>query len=325
MKNKKILLIISILLIAVTFATLLVGCKSSEEKQKEYYEKITKSVEKRVDTLNTLSQNVFDRAWTSKFMFAYTYYGIKENVKDEDGNDLKDENGKTVTKITPNTVTRGAEDKEGWQSGSSQFVHFMYFEVDYTDMNNYTVKTTTFKDTDRKNYYNNKSKISKFDKIDELTYTVKDGVEEGELNEGINPIDIIKASVDGETIKANGISASDNFRIYTHFMRVETRQVYDENFNEITKDVNDALDKESAYWTGYGEDIKYDWNKVYGMSNNRLTVLYNKGKKKINSLEIYNEAIISYYTKQDKVNTKLVLKADVVGYYEMVVEFNYKK
>lgn len=308
--NKKILLIISMLLLVAMCCTLFVGCKSSEEKQKEYYENITKSLEKRVETLDTLSKNVLERAWTSKFMLSYTYYGKKD---------------KDSGVITPNTVTRGSSEEEGWQSGSSQYVHFMYFEVDYTDIGNYTVKTTTFEDTDRKNYYNNKGKISKFKKIDELTYTVKDGVAEGDLNEGYNPIEIIKASVDGEAIKANGISASDNFRIYTHFMRVETRQVYDGNYSLITKAENDALDKDAAYWTGYGEDIKYDWNKVYSMSNNRLTVLYNKGKKKINSLEIYNENIISYYTKQDKVNTQLVLKADVIGYYEMVVEFDYKK
>ncbi|MCI8944814.1 MAG: hypothetical protein HFE33_04000 [Clostridia bacterium] len=308
--KKKILLLTSILLLAVMCFALLAGCKSSEEKQKEYYENIAKSVDKRVETLNVLSQNVFSRAWTAKFMYAYTYYGIKD-----------EESGQ----ITPDTVTRGSADKEGWQSGSSQFVHFMYFEVDYTNEGNYTVKTTTFEDTSRKNYYANKDKISKFNKTGELTYTVKDGVAEGQLADGIDPVFVIKLSVDGEFIKQNGIGASDNFRIYTHFMRVETRQVRDAEGNLITKSDNDALAGNGAYWSGYGEDIKYDWEKVYGMSNNRLTVLYDKGKKKINSLEIYNEDIISYYTKQDKVNTKLVLKADVVRFHEMVVKFNYKK
>ena len=89
----------------------------------------------------------------------------------------------------------------------------------------------------------------------------------------------------------------------------------------ISRAFNDESNK--AYWSNYGEDISYNWDNVYGMDNNRLTVLYSKGKNRINSLEIYNEEIISYYTKKDKVNPQLVLKADVVRYHEMVVEFEY--
>lgn len=59
------------------------------------------------------------------------------------------------------------------------------------------------------------------------------------------------------------------------------------------------------------------------MNNNRLTVLYSKGKNRINSLEIYNENIISYFTKNNNVDKSLVLKADVIAYTEMVVEFKY--
>ena len=59
------------------------------------------------------------------------------------------------------------------------------------------------------------------------------------------------------------------------------------------------------------------------MTNNRLTVLYSKGKNRINQLEIYNENILAYYTEKDKVDTSLVLKADVVGFSEMVVKFEY--
>ncbi len=201
----------------------------------------------------------------------------------------------------------------------------MYFEINYTNADNYTVKTTTFEDADRKTYYDNKDKVKNYEKkfkvLDKLTYEVKDGVSSGTLADGFNPIDFIKANTDGETISENGLSASDNFRIYTHFMRIESRQVFDKDGTVIPRAFNDESNK--AYWSNYGEDISYNWDNVYGMDNNRLTVLYSKGKNRINSLEIYNEEVISYYTKKDKVNPQLVLKADVVRYHEMVVEFEY--
>lgn len=306
--RKKFLIITSIVLLVVMTCCFFVGCKSAEEKEKEYYDKVAAAVTKTVGTLDTLTNNLFSKGWSASFMYAYTYYGIKEN-------DV----------ITPNTVTRGDKDKKGWLKDSSEFVHFMYFEVDYTNESNYTIKTTTFEDTDRKTYYNNKDKVKNFEKkfkvLDKLTYEVKDGAESGVLADGLNPLDVIKIYTDNEIIIKNGISASDNFRIYTHFMRIESRQVYGEGGSAIEKAKDDAG---NVYWTGYGEDISYNWDKVYGMNNNRLTVLYSKGKSRINQLEIYNERVLSYYTEKDKVDTSLVLKADVVAYDEMVVKFEYK-
>lgn len=315
--KKKFLLITSIVLLAVMTCCLFAGCKSAAEKEKAYYEKAEKAVTKTVGTLDNLTNTLLSKSkgWTASFMYAYTYYGIED---------------KGV--ITPNTVTRGDSNNKGWKKGSSEFVHFMYFEVDYTNESNYKIKTTTFKDTDRSTYYDNKDKPKKFgkkfDKIEELTYEMKDGVESGSLAEGINPIDVIKDNTDKEFITDNGIAASDNFRIYTHFMRIESRQVLDENSNVVkTATLKSEVDgeKDKVYWTGYGDNISYNWNNVYSMNNNRLTVLYSKGKSRINQLEIYNEKVLSYYTEQDKVNTKLVLKADVVAYEEMVVKFEYKK
>lgn len=308
--KKKFLLITSILLLVAMTCCLFVGCKSAEEKENEHYDKTAQSVEKSVTTLNSLSEELFNKAWKANFMYAYTYY----RKTNDDGTFVND------------CITRGDENNAGWPSGSKEYVHFMYFEIDYTNVDNYTIKTTTFEDADRKTYYNNKDKVKKYEDkftvLDKLTFEVKDGavVSEG-LADGFNPLFVIKVSTDGATISDFGISASDNFRIYTHFMRIESRQVYDKDGEVITRAINDEADK--AYWSNYGEDISYNWDNVYGMNNNRLTVLYNKGKKRINQLEIYNEEVISYYTKKDKVNTQLVLKADVVRYHEMVVKFEY--
>ena len=114
---------------------------------------------------------------------------------------------------------------------------------------------------------------------------------------------------------------NDSFKLSNRFMRIETRAVYDSNGNVVTRDANAAAEKK--YWTGYGEDISYDWNQVYSMDNDRLTVLYTKKNQQVDSLEIYNEDVLSYYTQNNDVDKSLVLKADVIGFAEMVVEFDY--
>ena len=338
--KKKFLLVTSIVLLVVMTCCMFAGCKSAAEKENDYYDKAAQSVTKRVDTLSTLKDELLNKSsWSASFMLAYTYYAIEKD-------------GET----TYNTVTRGDKNTAGWQSGSKEYVHFIYFVVDYTDMDNYKIDATTFEDTDRKTYYNNKGKIKekkgvtvfpkKFTVKGTSSYAVTDGAESGDLGEAIvNPLAIIDYYTDKDVITASGISASDNFRVYTHFMRIESRQVYDENGDVIDREKNieakkvqvldengaPVLDKngepvyDAGYWSGYGEDISYNWEKVYGMTNNRLTVLYNKGKSRINQLEIYNEDVISYYTKNNKVDTSLVLKADVISYTEMVIKFNYKK
>lgn len=305
--KKKLILIVSVLLIVSVFVTAFVGCKSDEEKENEYYTENVAAVKENSAKLTTLMDKVFGKSWTASFVYAYTTYS-KE-------------------------ITRGSKESAGWPDDNEQVVNFMAFDIDYTDSQNYTIKTIVFKETSRENYVKNidsKKYREKFEQVKTLEYSLTNGVASGELNEGFNPIDFIMANTNEEEINANALTASDNFRLYlndsfklsNHFMRIETRAVYDGSGNTITRDQNVA--EEHAYWSGYGEDISYKWDKVYGMDNNRLTVLYTKGNQTIDSVEIYNENILAYYTENNKVDKSLVLKADVIAFEEMVVEFNYK-
>lgn len=305
--KKKLVLIVSLLLMTTLLAMLFVGCKSDAEKEKEYYEESIASVKENSQKLTELMDKAFGRAWSSSFVYAYTYYE-KE-------------------------ITRGSKEVAGWPDDNKQMVKFMAFDVNYTDSQNYTIKTIVFKDTDRDNYVKNitsKKYREKFTLEKTLEYKVENGNATGELNEGFNPIEYMLLNTNEEYLNANPLSASDNFRIYlndsfklsNHFMRIESRAVYDAEGNVINIEANNASEKN--YWSGYGEDISYNWDNVYGMDNNRLTVLYTKGSKTIDSLEIYNEKILAYYTQNNQVDKSLVLKADVVAFEEMVVEFNYK-
>lgn len=297
--KKKLILIISVLLMVCMLATVFAGCKSAAEKEKEYYEQSIADVKQHSTTLTTLMDKALSKGWTASFVYAYTYYE-KE-------------------------ITRGSKQVAGWPDDNDQKVKFMAFDIDYTNSQNYTVKTIVFKETDRDFYVKNidsKKYREKFKQEKTLEYKVVDGKSSGELNDGFNPIEFMIANTDNTMLNENALSASDNFRIYTHFMRIDTREVYDGENNKISRAINEENDKK--YWKGYGEDISYNWENVYGMNNNRLTVLYNKSKQRINSIEFYNEKIISYYTKNNEVDKSLVLKADVIAFEEMVVEFEYK-
>ena len=306
--KKKLILIVSFMLTVCILMTVFVGCKSAEEKEKEYYAENDAAVAEHTETLNTLMDKLFATGWKSSFVYAYTYYS-KE-------------------------ITRGSTSVKGWPDDNEEMTAFMAFDVEYTDSQNYTIKTTVFKDVKREDYVkhiDNKNYREKFtvDKTFEYKLINGEPTADSQFNEGFNPIEFIFVNINSEYILANGLTASDSMRFYLNdsfklsnrFMRIETRAVYDSSGNVVTRDANAAAEKK--YWTGYGEDISYDWNQVYSMDNDRLTVLYTKKNQQVDSLEIYNEDILSYYTQNNDVDKSLVLKADVIGFAEMVVEFDY--
>ncbi len=334
--KRKIFVVTSIILIIGVMFTALVGCKSAAEKEKEYYDKCAATVEASTERLASLTDEVFNKSWTSSFVLATTYYKTSVERKYKDGREEKF--------VIENPIKRGSKEEAGWpvkevvkddyteKNSTDEYVTFAAFDVDYNSKDDYTIKTTVFEEVEKGDYIKNISKKNyreKFTVKKELEYTYKDGVESGELY--VDPISIIKSNTNKEDLRTNGVGASDNFRIYTHFMRIESRKVFGADGIDVTRDINDASvetkdGKEvKKYWNNFGDDITYNWNNVYAMNNNRLTVLYSKGKNRINSLEIYNEGIISYYTKNNNVDTSLVLKADVIRYMEMVVEFKYDK
>lgn len=296
------------MLVICVLVTAFAGCKSAEEKEKEYYAENDAALKTHTATLTTLMDKVFAKSWKSSFVYAYTYYS-KE-------------------------ITRGSTSVKGWPDDNEEMTAFMSFDVNYTDAQNYTVKTTVFKDVTREDYVkhiDSKNFKEKFTVEQTLEYTIVDGqpTEGSQLHEGFNPIEFIIANINAEYLLANGLTASDNMRFYLNdsfklsnrFMRIESRAVYDEAGNIVTRDMNSAA--EAKYWTSFGEDISYKWDKVYGMDNDRLTVLYTKKSQTVDSIEIYNEDILSYYTQNNDVDKSLVLKADVIAFEEMVVEFDY--
>ncbi|MDE6189121.1 MAG: hypothetical protein K2G37_02385 [Clostridia bacterium] len=217
--KKKILIITSVILIIGLLCSTLVGCKSAAEKEAAYYEKVAASLEKTTGTLTTLTDELFSKSWTASFVLAITSY--KQEVKDDNGE---------IVELKDSPITRGSATEAGWPSGVGQYVTAIAFDVTYNSADDYSFKTTVFEDVTRSNYLSYISKKdyrSKFTVSAEFEYSLKDGVESGSYY--IDPIEFIKDNTNTQTLTRNGISASDNFRIYTHFMRVESRTVFDKD------------------------------------------------------------------------------------------------
>lgn len=97
--------------------------------------------------------------------------------------------------------------------------------------------------------------------------------------------------------------------------------------NAALADANASIDDETmpikGYWTGYNEDISYDWNKIGAMYTARYTYDYNNKHKRLEQIDFYTERIMPYYTEKNAIDATLELKADVFDNTHLVIDFVY--
>lgn len=97
--------------------------------------------------------------------------------------------------------------------------------------------------------------------------------------------------------------------------------------NAALADANASIDDETmpikGYWTGYDEDISYDWNKIGAMYTARYTYDYNNKHKRLEQIDFYTERIMPYYTEKNAIDITLELKADVFDNTHLVIDFVY--
>lgn len=97
--------------------------------------------------------------------------------------------------------------------------------------------------------------------------------------------------------------------------------------NAALADANASIDDETmpikGYWTGYDEDISYDWNKIGAMDTARYTYDYNNKHKRLEQIDFYTERIMPYYTEKNAIDITLELKADVFDNTHLVIDFVY--
>lgn len=173
-----------------------------------------------------------------------------------------------------------------------------------------------------------------------ITFELKDGVMyvDGNAEPGFAVIDgLTMLRMPATFDKDRSLGVTDGSKIYTRIMQSSERYVYLvpetaaesvdvfnlELCNEVLKTDNDAA--ETKYWTNFGEDITFDWNRVAGMVNTRDTFSYNKKHSRIDQIDLYNEVILAFYTPNNVIDTTLTLKARVFLQESTVIDIEYPK
>lgn len=80
---------------------------------------------------------------------------------------------------------------------------------------------------------------------------------------------------------------------------------------------------DGTYWSGYDEDISYEWKEIGAMYTARYTYDYNNKHGRLEQVDYYTERIMPYYTENNAIDSTLVLKADVFDNTHLVIDFVY--
>lgn len=82
---------------------------------------------------------------------------------------------------------------------------------------------------------------------------------------------------------------------------------------------------DGKYWTGYGEDLVYNWENVGAMKITRYTYNYSKSKSRLDQIDYYTEYVKPYYTEKSAADSTLELKGDVYYTSHVVADFEYSE
>lgn len=322
--KKNLFRIIALVVITVICLTALTACKSAEEKEKDYYAEISEDMTKASEVIQTITEKMGEANFTANFSIVTKVYngvsrgstqeaGWKKNYTDADGN-----------KIDYTWMVSVVDYEIIWENTEKIYIYAKSYE---------TVDEDTYNSVKNKKNYGDKLTVLEESRVTKsLTEHLADSSSITSL-----PLAAMYASIDNEKIAKDGISMDKGNKIYTNILRVNMREVYDSEGDKITREINDtkadkfdslseadAVKDSVKYWSGYGEDIMYNWSKVYGIRNTRVTMSYN-GKKVLKSFELYREDIMAYYAQKNTVDSNLVLKADVYKTTEMVMDMQLPK
>lgn len=350
--KKRVLLLISIILILSTIMFAFAGCNSTtvvDEKtfaeQEEYYNDIVASVKKCEPILNDL-MSAFDKAtYSAEFLYERKYYSTSHD----------------------NVLFKGTSSVAGYDNnkktdGTSWMVQAISYVVKAKAGNLYVeakvhnvVKSDDYNKDKLPAVANTYKLLKKGD-----TVTVSGGEEAEVLAVCFENIYGAIAKV-SETayLEEYATSADNGFRLYTTMMQYQTTKAYpyladgkvdtsktinykenkgktmhsactstyDSAKNELVFTLEDkTMDMASediTYWDAYGEDITYNFYKIAEVDNEKVTITYKKSKSRIDSYEYYSERVLPFYTKKDKFNSYFVVKAVVADYSHFIINVEY--
>lgn len=315
--------IIALIVITVICVTALTACKSAEEKERDYYAEIDESMKVASDLIDTITEQLNSANFSADFSIVMKEYnGVDRGDTQNAGwkRDYTNENGEKVDyKWRVSVIDYSIV----WENTDKIYISAKAYE---------RVDEDAYDKVKGKDNYDGKLEVAMEEKATKslAEHLVSDSIT-------ALPLQAMFVSIDRDKLAQDGLSMDKGNKIYTNILRVNMREIFDSNGSLVTRAINDtktdkfdSLSEDAAkgenvkYWSGYGEDIAYNWSKVYNMTNSRVTMSYN-GKKVLKSFELYSEDIISYYARKNTVDSTLVLKADVYRTTEMVMNLQTPK
>ena len=91
--------------------------------------------------------------------------------------------------------------------------------------------------------------------------------------------------------------------------------------DELRIDKSENVD--GKYWTGFGEDIVYNWENIGALKLTRYTYNYSKSKSRLDQIDFYTEYVKPYYTEKSAADSTLELKGDMYYKAHIVADFEY--
>lgn len=347
--KKKLLLVISIIVLAVVTSTMLFACSSSDkfdgssyEKMEKYYAEAKESVEKCESTLDAIMAAIGESSFSATFRLERTYYETADdNVKFKgdatNGGYNENNNDPKRDKWMVDAIDYTFDYKNG-DYKITALVHAPISSSDHAKKINGVIQETyTY------------TKIGETEKSDSDLATAKHYCVD--MMFGI----IFGKFTEDEFLEKYVVNAEKGFRFVTHMMQYQITRAfkynldgtinegavidYTENKDKILYTALEEIDSNQftyngssksitaddvSYWAAYGEDITYNLYKTAAIYNDRITMTYKNKTKQLQTYEYYGERVLPFYTQKSDFKEYKVLKAVVADYTHFIVTFNYQ-
>ena len=245
----------------------------------KYYEELNENVEKTIPILHELLVELKKEDFSYDFSYTNVYY---------------------------DNVSRGTPYEAGWKEGD-WFVELSDGNLSYdVETDEWTVSITSYEKMLKDEYVKHKDKKNYGGK-----FTIKSTEELSSVGLLTCPL-YVNYLLDYENLqiqKSYVTDAEESSKIFNRVARVKTSVVYDMDGDAHTPDFCSK---------NFGEDLSYDWSHVSGIRNVTTTFTYKRKNMELKQVEYYGENVISYFVKNNVVDTSLVLKADVVSYEKII-------
>ena len=349
--KKRLLLVISIIVLAVVTSTMLFACSSSDKFDGSSYEKMEKfyadakgQVKKCETTLDGLMSTIGGSSFSASFRLERTYYSTADD----------------------SIQFKGDPEKGGYKENADEDKTLMWMvdAIDYTfDYKNGDYKITAIVyDPVESDKYNKKEKSDKYTtyvymKVGDVITKLPDDRADYYCYDKMYSV-IFGQFTNDEFLENYVTSAEKGFRFVSYMMQYQITRAYkydeygaiDENAvikyeenkdkllytaleesytdNKLAFSYNgeakDIAGDDISYWAAYGEDITYNLYKTAAIYNDRVTMTYKKKSQQIQSYEYYGERVLPFYTQKSDFKTYKVLKAVVADYTHFIINFEYK-